>query len=409
MKNNNNEDRSSERDDIDVRAKAFSDEEHNLLRTHELTEADHHETHNRELKAHDDVVNRKLEDADLIRAIEGDRVKTLRMVRLQLNGEMEEAIEVAKKAFAKLGLVYTEQSTIDDIYAIDGLHASEAAQRAGQAGVFSPQIEGAKVLKAFGMVGCMVLGTVGLGSLVLHVPPRMLLVSPMNLGVAASLSFILVAGSYLMVTPPWRRIGTYKAGKPEDKETKSSTIHGLALTAFATTVVAAVDAKAMTAMNANRALISTSLAQPPVVTFTVALALSAAYVMGSSALAFYEAFAEENQSRIAGVQHRYRADLRTERSICVEIQIACEALSAVQNIKARLKALPQEIKDAQSELNATVGEHFAAIPAPPEMPEEHKRELRILKKLALFANWKAMARKFKPDLSRYGNSGEVQS
>lgn len=404
----NNNERSQEQNDI--RAKTFEDEEKNLLRTHELKEADIFESLDRRRDAHDAFVQRKASEADLVQEIEGDRIKGLRMVRLDLDTALNEATEVVKEAFKELGLVYTDESTKEDLYALDELHPSEAAEKAGVPGVFEPHVEGVKFLKAAGMVGCIVLGTVGLGALILRVPPRLLITSPLELGIAASISFILVGGSYLLVNSQWKRIGTCRAGGTKNPETQTGMLLAIGLTGATTLLVAGVDAKAITAINATRALINPALAPSPAVVFLVAMALSGAYVMGASALAFYEAYAKAVQSRIAGAQHRHKADRLTDRREYVEVQNACEALSNVITIKARRKALAKEIEDAEAELTATLAKHFTTLPMPPEMPEEHRKDLRVLNKKAQFARWKAAARHlFKPNMDRYGKgSGEAR-
>ena len=101
-------------------------------RAYETREAEHHEVLDRQRGLYDSVLNRKHKQADAIENIELDRLDRMRPQRAELDAEVVVAHDLAAKAFAQLGLGYVAGvSRVDDLYRIEPLPESIAADRAG--------------------------------------------------------------------------------------------------------------------------------------------------------------------------------------------------------------------------------------------------------------------------------------
>lgn len=363
-----------------------------ILRTYEQREAQHHESLDRDRFAYDQYAARKLRQIDLIDQIESNHIAGLRQTRSDLDLEIMASHEVASKAFATLGLGYEPGKTkIEDLYSLTPLHESDAAKLAGLSGVPARKAPSMRFLKVAGMIGCLVLGTVGMGSLILQTPPKMLFTSPLFLLISMALAFILIGGATMVVVPLWKRIGIQKVASDIEKRPCLSLVSGLALTILMAVVVAVVDAKAMMAINASRALINPESVPGFLLCFLVGLALSAAYIIGSSVVAFSDAYSAEAASRIKAEQERHESEQLHDRRIHIEVQMACEALNTVALIENRRVALTNEIEVLEEEFKNAIAGQFAQIPLAPEMKEENRKDLRMQKKEARFAGWKAMA------------------
>ena len=248
-----------------------------------------------------------------------------------------------------------------------------------------------KVLKYAGMIGCLLLGMIGMGALVLHIQPRSLFHSPFAV-VAAGLAFILVGGTYLIVSPGSRRLGALTIIRPDNPATKWSRLTVAVITvAAATIIVALVDAKALVAINSARAMVNPESVPPFAVTFLVASALSAAYVCGTACLSYSDGYGFEGRKRLEGEQTKHAQAHRRDRRNSLEVSQAVEALNSVCLVEARRTDLNDEIRMAEGELRETLTTIFADTEAPPEMPVEHRRDIRYYDQEARFAGQKLTA------------------
>ena len=75
----------------------------------------------------------------------------------------------------------------------------------------------------------------------------------------------------------------------------------------------------------------------------------------------------------------------------MEVRNAIESLNAVGVIERQLGELDPKIEAVVAGLNANRDEHYSSMPEAPDMPEEHKSDLRLHRKHAGFAGWKAQA------------------
>lgn len=302
-----------------------------------------------------------------------------------------DAQDVAARSFANLGLEYIPgKSTVEDLYRIEPLPLSVAADRAGVP-VASTLHDGLlKILKYAGMIGCLLLGTIGMGALLLHIPPKSLFHTPLVI-IALGLAFILVGGAYLIVAPASRRHGSLAASRPNDPVTKRSLITLSILVAAVVVIVALVDAKALMAINAARAQINPESAPSFALTFLIAAALSATYVLGTAMLAFNEGFGFEAKKRIEAEQTSHAESHRKTQRKSLEVSQACEALNAIEVIEGRRKSLDAEIRNVEQGLRQSLSDTYAETGAPPELSEEHRQQLRFHEQEARFAGQKLNA------------------
>ena len=361
------------------------------LRHHDQAETDIENHLDEKAREHRRHVDRKNRHINLVENVESERMGKLLTERSLLEADMTAAEEVAGKAMADLGLEYISgQTTVDDVYAITRLSESDAADKAGVSGVHGSAMGGSHFIKWMGMAGCFVLGTVGMGAMVMQVPPKQLFTQPIALVISAFLSFVVVGGVYMMVHPTWKRIGTMAATRDVEKAAKARQT-GILFSAIGILAVATIDAKAILAINATRALVDPAHAITFAMAFLVGLCLSSVYVIGASIVAYHDAFGLEAARRIKAEQTRHeRAEMQDQR-LYVEVRNAIEALNAVAVLTRRRQALDPKIKAVQDELQATLDSHYASIPDAPEMPTEHKSELNMHKKQAKFAAWKVQA------------------
>jgi hypothetical protein len=371
----------------DPQIEALSADWKDHLRAHERREAEHHDALDQHRVAHDSTVSRKRRQANLLEDIETDRLGSLRRLRSELDMQLLAAQDLAGKALANLGIEYRPEKTrFADILKALALPEAEAAKRAGVPIALTVNDRFLKFLKIAGMIGCLLLGMVGMGALVLHVQPTSLFHSFM-LPVAMGLALILVGGTYLVVSPTSRRAGALKACDPEALATKLAVSGACWLVALMCVVVALVDAKAITAINSARALVNPDAVPSFFVTLLVGLALSAAYVMGTSILAFSDGFGFEARKKIEAEQAKH---LNEERNF-IEVTQACEALNDIEVIEDRRTKLTAEIKDAEQEYRASLARIVRDLPVPPEMPDEHRRDIRLHHQRARFAGQKLTA------------------
>lgn len=361
------------------------------LQTHAEREAIHGAKLDERLEEHRRHIQRKSKQVDMVESVESERLGKLLNQRSMFESDLSAAHEVALKALAVLGLEYRPgQTTVQDVYAITKLHVSDAADRAGLGGVHTSAMGGSSLLKWAGMVGCFVLATVGMGAVVMQVAPRQLFSNPIAMLVSMALAMVIVGGVYMTVHPTWKRIGTMSASKDKEKA-KVSFLNGLAISAVAVLVVALIDAKAIMAINASRALVDPNHATPFWVALLIGCCLSSVYVVGASIVAYNDAFAIESARRIEAEQRRHeRAEMDDQRHF-VEVRNAIESLNAVGVIERQLGELDPKIQAVAAGLNANRDEHYDSLPEAPDMPEEHKSDLRLHRKHAGFAGWKAQA------------------
>jgi hypothetical protein len=145
------------------------------------------------------------------------------------------------------------------------------------------------------------------------------------------------------------------------------------------------------AINAARAMADPDSAPSFALTFLVASALSASYVMGTCLLAFNEGYADESRKRMEAAQIRHQRNYREHRQHTLEVSQAVEALNAVAVIEARRRTLNDEIRRVHTELRENLSETFADTGTPPQMPEEHRRDIRYHDLEARFAGQKLKA------------------
>jgi|GEM_PF-6051709 len=363
----------------------------NHQRSYEQTEAEHHEKLGRERDAFDSMLSRKHKQADLVEQIELDRLQSMRTLRSDLDREIGAAQDIAGQAFANMGMAYVPgKSTVQDLYRTEPLAHSVAAERAGVP-IAATMSDGLlKFLKFAGMIGCLLLGTLGMGALLLHIQPKTLFHSPLLI-VALGLAFILVGGAYLTVTPASRRHGSLVASKPNEVVTKRSLVTLSALVAGVIIIVALVDAKALMAINAAHAMINPESAPSFALTFLIAAALSATYVLGAAMLAFNDGLGFEAQKRIEAEQERHQDAYRKSQRNSLEVAQACEALNAVDVIETRRKSLDDEIRAVEQGLRQSLSDTYAGSSTPPELTEEQRKQLRFHEQEARFAEQKLNA------------------
>ncbi len=375
----------------DPRRDALQSEWLNHHRSYEQTEAEHHEKLNRERASYDSLLNRKHKQADMVEKIELDRLQSMRTLRSELDAEIIAAHDIASRCFASLGMEYRPgKSKVDDLYKTEPLPASIAAERIGVP-LASTHHDGLlKVLKFAGMIGCILLGTVGMGALILHIQPKSLLHSPLSI-IAFGLALILVGGVYLVIAPTSRRVGSQIASKPNEPSTKKACNLLVVLVAVFTVIVALVDAKAIMAINATRAMINPESAPSFILAFLIAAALSATYVLGTAVLGLYEGFNFESKKRIEAEQDRHTDSFRQRQKNSLEVAQACEALNSVDVIEARRKDLDSEIRSVEQGLRQSLNDTYADTGAPPELSEDQKKQLRLHEQEARFAAQKLNA------------------
>ena len=366
------------------------------LRDGEALEAIHQAELSNKAVTYNRANERILKITDQVDGIELNHLGQLRIERAQINIEISAAHQVAWTAFSNLGLEYVKgQSTVQDIIDVHPLHESDAAKRAGLPGTFEKPPFAWSALKWMGLIGCLILGTIGMGALVMRLSPRQLLQSPVWLSLSVGLSFILIGSATLLIQPLWRYIGTLHAGRPE--ESKRAMFGGVLATLVPVLLVAAVDAKAIMAINAVKSSHSAAT-QSFGITFLVALALSAAYVLGSAAHAFYEAFAHETTLRIGAEIDRDAREQTIDRRRLIDVDQAIEALNTVNYLEMRRKELTDEIDQIFAHYQASIDKATSGLGESPALTEDQHRLERLKKSEASFAKLKLNAYSMLPSL-----------
>lgn len=376
----------------DARLDVLDEDARSLLKTKAFREDTYQDSLNYRRQVHDSLQSKKLKQIDLVDGIETEHVRHLRQKRVDVAKNLDAAYELAREAFSDLGLVYdAEQSTIADIYAVTDLHEAEAAESMGLVGISKYSKVGFLIIKVLGMLGCMALSAFGLSALIFHISPQRLLSNPIFLPAAILVSFILIGGAYLILNSTWRRVGAMKAAQPEKMRTKVAFASGLGLTGLAAVLVAAIDFESIVAINATRTMLDPEHAQRPELVLLAAFGLSAMYVFGSSASAYSEAHADQIAGRVEAARKRDAANQLASAKQHVEVQHACEAFAQVIALRRQKQEITAEIERAEDEFHLALDQRHSAIPAPPEMPDEHKKDLRIQKKEVRFAKQKRQA------------------
>ena len=361
------------------------------LHTHAEREVIHEAKLDERLSEHRRHIERKGRQIDLVESIESERLQKLLTQRVTLESDLCAANEVAVKALAVLGLEYVPgQTSVQDVYAITKLHEADAADRAGLAGVHTSALGGSQILKWAGMVGCFVLATVGMGAVVMQTPPKQLAFNPIALLISMALASVIVAGVFLTVHPTWKRAGTMAASADRMKA-KLGLTTAVVVSGACVLAVALIDAKAILAVNAALALVDPAHATPSWLAFLIGCCLSSVYVVGASVVAFNDAYALESTRRIEAEQRRHeRAEMEDQRHY-LEVRNAIESLNTVKSIERELDRLDPKIQEVQLALAGAIDRHHAETPESPDMPEEHKADLRTHRRHARFAGWKAQA------------------
>lgn len=339
------------------------------------------ETYERRRAEHAEERGRAADETRGMERIEAERLLGMRRHRRNLDSEATAAQDVALRALAGLGLPFDPGRTSpDDLLVPPTLPRGEAARRARVPAARVVEDPLLKWLKYAGLVGCLLLGTFGLGALLLRVPPRSLPTSPL-LPLALGLGCSLVGGAYLAVVPAARRHGARSAAAPEAPETRRSLIGLAALVAGTAVTVALVDAKALAALDGARALVDPASVPPFGTTLLVAAALSATYVAGSAMLGYAEGFSEESEAMVESERASFAEDWREGRRADPDVRQAMEAVGYAGTVEARRRQLGGEIESAESELRRTLREAMAAAGPPPaeddgKGAERREREAR---------------------------------
>lgn len=346
------------------------------LRDLELGDAALRESHERERADREEARGRAEEELGEAGEVEAERVLGLRRHRADLDAEATAAQDVALRLLAGLGIPYTPGGTKPEaLLQAPPLPRAEAARRAGLPSARPAADPLLKVLKYAGLAGCVLLGTFGMGALLLRVPPRELPGSPL-LPLAAGLGCALVGGAYLAVVPAARRHGTISAARPNSEEARRSFASLAALVAGIGLTVALVDAKALAALDGARALVDPASVPPFGVTLLVAAALSATYVVGSAMLAFSEGFADETEAIVEAEAAKHAEGWREERRSDPDVRQAMEALGYAGTVDARRRELGGEIEGAEAGLKRAMREALAAAGGPPQEDEAARAERR---------------------------------
>lgn len=318
--------------------------------------------------------------------IEQSRLEQMRVERAHIDKEIAAAHRVAWVSFSNLGLEYIKgRSTVQDVLDICQISDAEAADRAGLPGVPQKPPFIWSALKWMGLAGCLILGTIGMGALVMRLSPRQLLQSPVWLGLSIGLSFILIGSATLLVQPLWRMVGASQAAKPE--QAGSRLLKAVVATLVPVLLVAAVDAKAIMAINAVKSS-HAAASQSFGLAFLVALALSAAYILGSAAHAFYEAYAHEAGLRIDAEKASDAREQTLSRRRLVDVDQSIEALNTVNYLEKRRNELTGEIDSAYEHYESSLDRANGNVGDPPVLSEEKHRQERVKKSEATFAKLK---------------------
>lgn len=386
----------------DPRKRALYEQYLEGLRSLEQHEAKVDDTLSLDRSQHMADVARRNRHSEMIDDIELERITSLRTIRNALDLETSALEDVAGKTLGQLSLAYEPgKTTVEDVLASRALPEAEAARRAGVQVSLTRSNWFLKLLKILGMIGCLFLGTTGMGALILRIPPRAMFHSVL-LPVAIGLACILVGGTYLVVTPTARRAGAMKATGPEEQSTRRALVTTMLLVALMCIVVAMVDAKAMMAINSARAMVNPSSVPSFAIALLVGLALSAAYVLGSSCLAFADGYGEEAKTLIEAEQVKH---LKEERRV-IEVAEACEALNAIGIAESRRKTLTYEISKAEQEYRTSLQVVNQGTPKAPELQDDQKRELRVHRQETEFAGVKHRA--FETLQARLSNSPKAK-
>jgi hypothetical protein len=376
---------------LDPRRDALHTEWLNHQRAYEHDEATMHEKLDRERASYDAELSRKHKQADGFEQIELERSQSLRSLRSELDHEVLAAHDITARTFANLGLGYVPgKSKVEDLYQTKSLPAVLAAERAGVSHSATHHDALLVGLKFAGMLGCLLLSTISMGAVIFHIQPKSILHSPLLI-IALGLAFILVGGVYLVVAPPSKKLGSMMASKPDSPATKKCTVSLIGIVASVTVIMALIDAKAITAINATRAMINPESAPSFGVTFLIAAALSAMHVVGTCFFALSEGVKLEATERIEAEQHRHQESFRAKRANSLEVAQACEALNAVEALEARRASLEDEIRRVDQGLRESISDTFAGTPPPPELPEDKQKHLRLHEQEARVAAQKLTA------------------
>ena len=324
--------------------------------------------------AHEEARARAAEGLAETGEVEEARILEMRRHRADLDAEATASQDVALRMLAGLGVPYSPGRTgARELFEAPPLARAEAAENAGVPLARQTADPMLRALKYGGMAGSLLLGTFGMGALLLRVPPRSLPSSPL-LPLAAGLGLSLVGGAYLAVVPVARRAGALAAGRPGTPEARGAMGALRAMTAGMVGLVALVDAKALQALDGARALVDPASVPPFGLTLLVAAALGHA-----------EGYAEEAEGRIAAEGERHAREWREARREDPEVRQAVEALGYADAVEARRKGLGGEIESAGAQLKRLFGEAMAAAgsaPGPNEDEEARLRERALRARLA---------------------------
>ncbi len=369
--------------------KSSADEAKNVYKDRERNHLAKHEP---QMKAHGKAASGLHSLLDGIIAQDVERNTELRTQRKTLDSEITAQHNVVGKCCGVLGIPYEPGvTTADDIYAVAEISEAEAADLAGLPTSTLAKVPGLDVVKVLAFIGCLILSTVGLGALVLRTQPKSLTNNPFSLAFALGLAFMMVGGAWAFVQVNWLRQGAAYAKDTNDAGTRKKMITLGVITLLACLVIAVIDAKAIIAMSASTALLNPDQAPSLLIAFIVGLALSASYLLGTSAMAFNAGYEAESVKRIDAAKRRNLEDNVSDRRQHIEIQQAIEALNEIKVKEMRREQLTKEIDASDKELLMKFEQISKAVSKTPDLSDEEKTDLRLLKKRFLFEKSKSDA------------------
>lgn len=370
----------------DPRQKALSDDLQETSRNNEAREAEiYGGLYAREIDhaVAADISRRRMHEEE-----ESDHRRILRMraARRDLDEENTGLHEVAGTQYAELGIEYVPgKTTVADLYQVDDLSDTEAAEEAGLPAVFRRPERWLRILKVLAMAGAAILGTVGMGSFFLKRSPVQLLASPALLAMAVAVAALLLVGTYLGPFMMWARAGAFAAASSESGHTRRAIRNARLMTAVVIPFVSLVDAEMIASLNAARDMVDPGLRTPFGLVLAVAAGFNALYVLGVSVFAYNDGYGAQAEAMMDSKKARSAMAQRKEARAHVESKLACDAMNAVSVNEMRRERLGSEIEAAAGDFRAMAAAHESAIPAAPELSEEDRTEILVRRKKETYA------------------------
>jgi hypothetical protein len=299
--------------------------------------------------------------------------------------EAERQHEAAKRSAsehcANIGLRYVPDTTTEnDILKGRSLEEADAATKLDLPFGTGFEDTRARFIKPILMLLCWLMSALSLGLGFRLLDPKDILANPATLVLSLVMGGVVALGLLLAITPLWRLVGIKVGSSRPTEEVIWLLIPVAAVTMLLLLGLANLDAKALLLLNAAPAALNPARAIPLGVAMLIGAVISGVYVLGMAGTAFAEGYTTEARKRIQAAIKEHENRAREEAKKTVPNQRTLAVLGEVENAKARVQDLKNQLKTLQQGFKHELDDIIGSLPdAQTTLTPEQRQELNNLR------------------------------